>query len=172
MTTNSWSKVGRTGACLLSGAVALALAACGAPETPGQEAPPPEQHGEPLAPSGGPREPAAGSPSVDYQQVRSLAPIDAAEIQVRESMPPQYAVWIQSGLPSGCAQFDTIEVRRDGYEYEISVWNLVPHPDAEVMCTMIYGMREHTVDLEGPFQSGMTYTVFINRDTSLGFTAE
>jgi hypothetical protein len=39
----------------------------------------------------------------------------------------------------------------------------MPHPDAEVMCTMVYGMRERTVELEGPFESGMTDTVIINR---------
>jgi hypothetical protein len=33
------------------------------------------------------------------------------------------------------------------------VWNLMPHPDAEVMCTMVYGMRERTVELDGRFIS-------------------
>ena len=39
-----------------------------------------------------------------------LAPIDELELIIRESFPPQYAVRIVSGLPSGCAQFHSAEL--------------------------------------------------------------
>ena len=54
------------------------------------------------------REPRAA----DGARRQVAAPIDAAEIVVRESSPPQYAVRIGSGLPSGCATFERIDVVR------------------------------------------------------------
>ncbi|WP_288017103.1 hypothetical protein [Tepidiforma sp.] len=72
------------------------------------------------------------------------APIDAIDIVVRESMPPQYAVVITSGLPNGCARFAGWEiVARTEAEIVIRVTNRVPDSD-EVACTMVYGT--HDVD--------------------------
>jgi hypothetical protein len=160
----------RVAACV----AVLTLAACDRREHPVDQAAPANTGHEPAGTESGPMpERARAEPGgVDYPQVEALAPIDDAEIQVRESMPPQYAVRIQSGLPSGCARFHRIDVERDGTEFEVSVWNLVPHPDAEVMCTMIYGMAENAAMLDGDFEHGQTYTVYINNDVVLDFQAQ
>lgn len=92
------------------------------------------------------------------------APIDEIEIQVMESFPPQYAVRIVSGLPSGCAAFHELTTARDGNTITITVTNTVPASD-EVICTMIYGMKEHNVNLGSDFVSGETYTVTVNGES-------
>jgi hypothetical protein len=155
---------------LLLCAFLVTLVACGQPDPVELETPPGETELPPAPPAPtGPPPPLPPDDAVDYVQVRAMAPIDAAEIR---STPQRTEVWLQSGLPGGCARFDGIEVERDRYEFEIRVWNLMPHPDAQVACTKIYGMREHTVELEGPFEVGETYSVYINRDTALDFTAQ
>ena len=90
------------------------------------------------------------------------APIDAIDIVVRESMPPQYAVVITSGLPNGCARFAGWEiVARTEAEIVIRVTNRVPDSD-EVACTMVYGTHTSTVELGSDFVSGREYTVVVN----------
>ena len=101
---------------------------------------------------------------------RVLAPIDAAEMIVRESFPPQYAVRVVSGLPSGCHTFDGAEVTRNGTEIAIAVWNRVPS-DARIACTAIYGTHEEIVELGSDFRSGVVYHVAVN-DLALTFTAQ
>jgi hypothetical protein len=100
-----------------------------------------------------------------------LAPVEAAEVVVRESFPPQYAVRITSGLPSGCAVFDRIDVERDGAVLEVTVWNTLPADD-RVACTMIYGIADHTRELGGDFESGQTYEVRVNGEARASFTAQ
>ena len=101
---------------------------------------------------------------------RVRAPIDAAEMIVRESFPVQYAVRIVSGLPSGCHTFDGAEVTRNGTEITIAVWNRVPS-DARIACTAIYGTHEEIVELGSDFRSGVVYHVAVN-DLALTFTAQ
>jgi hypothetical protein len=158
----------RVSAC----AAVLTLSACDGREHPVDPAAPPETMRETAGTDRGTMPERVEPGGVDYEQVEALAPIDDAEIIVRESMPPQYAVRIQSGLPSGCARFHRIDITREDTDFEVSVWNLVPHPDAEVMCTMIYGLAEHTVTLDGDFEPGQTYTVYLNNDVVLDFQAQ
>jgi hypothetical protein len=108
--------------------------------------------------------------SVPPDRERVLAPIDAADIVVRESSPPQYAVHLVSGLPNGCTLFAGITTARAGDEITITVENSVPR-DKNIACTQIYGTREATVDLGSDFTPGTTYTVRVN-DRTLTFTAE
>jgi hypothetical protein len=99
------------------------------------------------------------------------APIDGLDVVVRESFPPQYAVTIVSGLPSGCAVFNAAEVTsRAGTEITIRVTNTEPD-DPNLACTAIYGTHESTVELGSDFTSGVTYTVRVN-DESIDFTAQ
>ncbi|HEX7079724.1 MAG TPA: hypothetical protein VF329_01760 [Gammaproteobacteria bacterium] len=100
-----------------------------------------------------------------------LAPIDGADILVRESFPPQYALEIVSGLPSGCARFSRLDVAREGDSIEVMVWNSVPVSD-DVVCTMIYGTARNTAALGGDFESGRTYEVHINGERTVSFTAQ
>lgn len=99
------------------------------------------------------------------------APIDEVDILVRESFPPGYTVHIVSGLPSGCAQFESAEVTgRSGNTITIAVKNTLPSDD-QVVCTMIYGTKETNIDLGTDFVSGQTYTVQVN-DVTETFVAQ
>jgi hypothetical protein len=99
-----------------------------------------------------------------------LAPIESADVVVRESFPPQYAVRIVSGLPSGCAAFERTAVERRDARIEISVWNTVPV--GQVPCTMIYRTHDQTADLGTSFEPGATYEVRINDAVSVTFVAQ
>ena len=99
-----------------------------------------------------------------------LAPIDGAEMIVRESAPPQYAVHITSGLPSGCAQFADATATRDADTITITVRNTMP-ADAQIACTQIYGQHESTVELGTDFVPGTRYTVRVN-DRTIEFIAQ
>lgn len=99
-----------------------------------------------------------------------LAPIDDVQLIVRESAPPQYALQVTSGLPSGCAEFHSATVERDGDTITVTVQNRMP-ASPDVVCTMIYGTHEETVELGSDFVSGREYTVKVN-DRTLTFTAQ
>ncbi|HZF30243.1 MAG TPA: hypothetical protein VE907_14080 [Gammaproteobacteria bacterium] len=101
---------------------------------------------------------------------QALAPIEAAEIVVRESSPPQYAVKITSGLPNGCAKFERIDIVPNGKVVDLRVWNTLP-AEKGIACTMIYGTTANTVNLGGHFERGRTYDVRINGETKATFTA-
>jgi hypothetical protein len=137
-----------------------AIAACSNGAAPPGTAP-----GTPL---GTPTEP----PSTAAGRTAVLAPIETAELIVRESQPPQYSVRIVSGLPSGCAKFERLDVVRDGYVVNVSVWNSMPSPDVGVACTMIYGTIEHTADLGSAFARGDAIAVHINGESRLSFTPQ
>jgi hypothetical protein len=92
------------------------------------------------------------------------APIDLVDILILESFPPQYVVHIVSGLPSGCAQFNELKTERDGNTITITITNTMPTGD--VACTMIYGMKDHNVNLGSDFVSGETYTVIVNGEST------
>jgi hypothetical protein len=118
---------------------------------------------------------AGRTPSYDgaegsVERKRVLAPIDAVTLVVRQSVPAGYAVDVESGLPSGCARFDRIEVKREGTNVDLTVWNTVP-ADATAMCTMIYGTARNTAELGGDFAAGQLYTVRVNGEAKLTFTA-
>jgi len=120
-------------------------------------------------PEGAPAPP--GPPAVATGRTAVAAPIEAAELVVRESEPPQYAVTITSGLPSGCARFERIDVVRDGYVVNVSVWNTLPSGPA-VACTMIYGTTVHAAELGSDFVRGEAYSVHVNGERRLAFTPE
>ena len=100
-----------------------------------------------------------------------LAPIESAEIVIAESFPPQYFVQIVSALPNGCVQFERLDLTRDGTMIQIDIWNRVPAPEAEVACTLIFGLKNHNVALGSDFESGVEYTVQIN-DLTRTFIAQ
>ena len=100
-----------------------------------------------------------------------LAPIDELELIIRESFPPQYAVRIVSGIPSGCAAFKEAKLLgRTGDTFEIEVTN-TEIDDPNAVCTAIYGTHESIVELGSDLVSGTEYTVQVN-DKSLTFTAQ
>lgn len=124
-----------------------------------------------CTPDGGISDEKADAPSSDLERVEVLAPIEDAELEVGESAPPQHAVRVVSGLPSGCAELERIDVERDGADIEVTVWNTVPADEEEVACTAIYRSTDNTVALGGDFEAGTRYSVTVNRDVTLSFTA-
>lgn len=108
-------------------------------------------------------------PAVAAGRTAVLAPIEQAELVVGDQQPRRYAIRIRSGLPSGCAKFERIDVARDGYVVNASVWNTIPS-DATVACTMIYGIAENTVELGGDFVRGEAYALHVNGEPKLSFT--
>ncbi|MDQ3097627.1 MAG: hypothetical protein M3Q61_05620 [Chloroflexota bacterium] len=92
------------------------------------------------------------------------APIDQVEIVVRESAPPQVAVKITAGLPSGCAQRESHALSRNGDTFTVTVLNSMPRGDQA--CTMIYGTYSLSIDLVGELRPGVTYTVQVNDKTT------
>ena len=99
------------------------------------------------------------------------APIDDLELVIRESDPPQYAIRIVSGLPSGCAEFERAAITtRSETQITIRVTNTMPD-DPNVACTAIYGTKESVVELGSEFTSGQAYTVRVN-DKTLEFVAQ
>ncbi len=113
----------------------------------------------------------AGVPGAQSDLVSAPAPIERVEINVAESFPPQYFVDIVSGLPNGCARFDSIEMSRSGDTIQLVVMNLVPGPGSNVACTMIYGTVQHHVALGTDFEAARTYTVVVN-DVTETFQAQ
>jgi hypothetical protein len=99
------------------------------------------------------------------------APIESAEVIVRESAPPQYVLRVLSGLPNGCANFGRIEQSRQGDVLEVTVWNSVP-ASGDVICTLEYGTTDNSVVLAGEFESGKSYDVRVNGESKTRFTAQ
>ncbi|MGH2379077.1 MAG: hypothetical protein ACRDGT_11450 [Candidatus Limnocylindria bacterium] len=92
------------------------------------------------------------------------APIDELDVLVRESHPPQVALRLVAGLPSGCAEPHSHSVTRTGDTITVKVLNSLPTGDP--ICTMIYGTYDLTVELGSDFVAGTTYTVQVNDRTT------
>lgn len=92
------------------------------------------------------------------------APIDDVQVVIRESNPPQVTLNVKAGLPSGCAQRESYSMSRTGDTFTVRVLNSMPTGD--VMCTMIYGIYELSIDLGRDFRAGGTYTVNVNDKTT------
>ena len=105
---------------------------------------------------------AAGAGAAPARQTLA-APIDAIDVLVRESAPPQVTLKITAGLPSGCAKQDSHSVRRAGDTITVTVLNSMP--TGNPICTMIYGTYVLNVDLGNDFRVGGTYTVQVNDKT-------
>lgn len=103
---------------------------------------------------------ATGTATATPERRLELAPIESVEVQVLKSQPPQYQVAVTSGLPGGCAQFDSIKADRAGTRIDVTVMNSMPV--GNVPCTAIYGYKDSTVNLGSDFTAGTTYTVVVN----------
>ena len=122
-------------------------------------------------PPGGPGQPGTIAPrpivaDPGYPVVEELAPIERIEVVQTSSVPPQYAVLVVSGLPSGCARYSGYEATGDDTTIRIEVFNTVPAPGELVACTAIYGYHETNIILRSDFDSGVTYTVEVNGVTT------
>jgi hypothetical protein len=110
--------------------------------------------------------------TIEYERELAKAPIESADVAVLESFPPQYRLHVVSGLPSGCAAFDhwTVALDEETKTFTVEIYNSVPAASADVACTMIYGLIENSIPLNG-VESGHTYTVNVN-DHSTTFESQ
>jgi hypothetical protein len=108
--------------------------------------------------------------AAEPDMVKVPAPIDAMEVWIAESCPPQYFLHVVSGLPTSCTRFDSYNVIRDGDTIRVEVLNLEP-ADGDIGCPAVYGSVEHTIPLGSDFVSGKTYRVVIN-DVTEAFVAQ
>ncbi|MFA7297890.1 MAG: hypothetical protein WC211_12020 [Dehalococcoidia bacterium] len=104
------------------------------------------------------REPSATPPPLEAGRQRELAPIEALSVRIAESSPPQLFVDVTTGLPGGCARFDSAVATRTDAVITLTMWNSMP--TGPVACTAIYGYMRHTIAL-GAFEPG-TYTLRVN----------
>lgn len=110
---------------------------------------------------------APSRPGTDRDGVAPVpAPIDDIVVISTRSIPPQHTLVITSGLPNGCAEFDSYAIAQDGYNLRVRVTNT--EPTGEAVCTDDYRAVETRVDLGRDFETG-TYTVYVN-DTETTFT--
>lgn len=129
--------------------------------TPGPDTP--VSSDDPSSPTPAPTE----DPGLaDGTRVVALAPIESIDVLFLESFPVQYRLHVVSGLPSGCAAFHGVEVEREGTTFTVTVTNTVPAPNQQIACTMIYGLKETSVDLGTGLESGTEYTVNVNDQTT------
>ena len=108
----------------------------------------------------------SNAPSPSRQAVP--APIDALDVRILESNPPQYVLAVRAGLPSGCAEQNRHDVARVGDAITVTVLNWIP--TGNVACTAIYGSYELSINLGSDFRTGTTYAVSVN-DKKTAFVA-
>lgn len=109
----------------------------------------------------------AQTPAGAATRTSELAPIEAVEVRVLKSLPAQYEVLVTSGLPGGCAAFESISAQRAGTRIDVTVRNAMNVP-ASGACTAIYGIVRNSVNIGSDFQPGITYTVVVNGAPSPG----
>jgi hypothetical protein len=97
------------------------------------------------------------------ERERVLAPIDAMDIVVLESFPPQYVLTVVAGLPNGCARADGHEVDRVLDTVRVRIYNTVPV--GKVACIQVYRTYQLSIPLGSDLQSGRDYTVDVNGQT-------
>jgi hypothetical protein len=102
-------------------------------------------------------------------RVEVPAPIDGLDVRVLESNPPQYMLNVKAGLPSGCAERNRHETKREADAITVTVLNWMPSGNPP--CTMIYGSYELNVSLGSDFRRGTTYSVSVN-DKRTTFVAQ
>lgn len=98
------------------------------------------------------------------------APIEAAEITVLESSPPQYVVKVVYGLRNGCVKPAGFEVQRFNRAIAVKV-NVEEPTDVNAVCTQVYATSTHEVNLGSDFKRGESYRVEVN-GKPVAFTAQ
>lgn len=88
------------------------------------------------------------------------APVEKVEVMILEKFPPLYIVHVTIGLPSGCHEFNSFTVKHDGKIISIQILNQTPV--AASICTLIYGVEEIRIPIEGPFEPGVEFDVLVN----------
>jgi len=103
-----------------------------------------------------------GGPDIEPPTVEVLAPIEKVEVLIRESWPPRYVIQVTSGLPNGCAEFESISHAIHGDRIEVDVINTEPGPGVLAKCSAIYGYETNDVIITDVLDAGVTYAVMVN----------
>ncbi len=147
---------------LAAGAALLAMVACGSSAT----APVPTQPTPTERPLKG------NPPPAEPKAIETLAPIEDTTVVAPAEPGGGYILKITSGLPNGCARFKGYEVERDSNRFVVEVTNLMPDPSEAVACTEIYRLHQGEVLLGSGLKVGEVYTVSVNDDWDVSFTAQ
>ena len=109
--------------------------------------------------------------SHDGSQVQTSAPIVEARLEESGSgttgEPWTYILHVTTGLPNGCASFAGYRVNRAAERIAVEISNWIP-ADPSIMCTEIYRTVDTAIELPGPFETGIAYTVEFG-DRTLAF---
>lgn len=92
-----------------------------------------------------------------------------AGVSVAESFPPQYFLWVVSGLSNGATTFGNFAVKRDGNIVAVSITNIV---QTDVEAAQFYGIHQSNIAPGTEFTSGEVYAVVINGEPVTEFTAQ
>lgn len=103
--------------------------------------------------------PISGPPTVEPGRTLVLAPIESVQVVGTKSIPAQYVLTVESGLPGGCAKYAGASVEYRDTQIIVKVYNSMPV--APVACTAIYGYTMHNVPL-GALRPGVAYQVQVN----------
>ena len=109
--------------------------------------------------------------TVPADMVKVSAPIENVEINIAESFPPQYFVYVVYGMPNGCVEYYGYEESRSVNAVTLTVTNLEPAPSEPIACAQVYRTGEINVPLGSEFLPGETYTVEVN-DVTETFVAQ
>ena len=107
--------------------------------------------------------------------VTALPDVVDTSINIQESFPPQYSLQVTYGIPagSGCSQENGYTLRR-GEEGVIAI-SLTYHGVADgapILCITDYPIKEVNIPLGQDFEPGREYTVTINGEEVVNFTAQ
>lgn len=99
------------------------------------------------------------SPPPEEFEVRP-APVHEVRVTTLQSNPRQVVVYVKGGLSDGCTTFHEAKVTgRTGNRIAIAVTTKRPR---EAICTQVYGLFEHNLNLGSDFRAGETYTIQVN----------
>ena len=85
-------------------------------------------------------------------------PIEAVDVRIAESFPPQPFAHVRGVIPDGCSALDAIEQSRAGSAITVTI---TVRRTAEVPCIQVVQPFERNLRLEGAFPAGR-YTLRVN----------
>lgn len=101
------------------------------------------------------------------------SPIERMQVVSPESTPIRYQLRVVSGMPrgSGCSRFNGYEIQRKAANRTFVVVTHHEVADPQVICTADYPVIETIVPLGSDFEPGEQYTVSVNSEAAVTFTA-
>jgi hypothetical protein len=98
-------------------------------------------------------------PTPEGETVKVPHVITDVEVLILESNPPQLQLQITGHQTDGCEYPVEVEQRREGNEIFVDIYRNVP---IAATCIQLIVDYSATISLEGEFNSGENYTIFVN----------